>query len=118
VRNRGILEILEDYVTRDAQAFARADYGFELSGDERRRRFVIQSLLSGEALAFADYTRVMHSTLLDDLPEIVELVDLGLVTQSSESIVLTDAGLERSDAIGPWLYSQNVKTLMDDYSWR
>ena len=36
----------------------------------------------------------------------------------AERLQLTPEGLERSDAIGPWLYSAQVRALMDAYELR
>src|SRR5262249_44059420 len=57
VRAPGLREILADYVARPDEAFDYADYGFRLGPEEQRRRYVIQSLLSGEGLALAAYDR-------------------------------------------------------------
>ena len=48
----------------------------------------------------------------------VQLVDTGLATIDNASVQLTPAGIERSDAIGPWLYSPAVRRLSEDYAWR
>jgi oxygen-independent coproporphyrinogen-3 oxidase len=118
VRAPGIREILADYVARPDEAFDRADYGFRLEPGEQRRRYVIQSLLSGEGLAGAAYRNRFGTEPLDDLPELGELEPLGLARRDAERLRLTPAGVERSDAIGPWLYSPAVRGLMGEYAWR
>jgi oxygen-independent coproporphyrinogen-3 oxidase len=55
---------------------------------------------------------------LDDLPDLAELVEHGLARQSAGLLQLTEAGLERSDTIGPWLYSARVRRLMEAYELR
>ena len=55
---------------------------------------------------------------LDDVPTLAELVEHGLAVQSDEGLRLTDAGMEWSDSIGPWLYSSTVRTLMERYELR
>jgi oxygen-independent coproporphyrinogen-3 oxidase len=118
VRASGIQEIIADYLARPDAAFDRADYGFRLDADEQRRRYLIQSLLSHEGLSFPAYGRRFGSEAFDDLPELAELEPLGLAVHRAEKLHLTDAGLECSDTIGPWLYSARVRDLMGDYSWR
>ena len=44
-----VRSIIEDYVGRDAGDFARAEVGFHLDEEERRRRHVLQSLLGWRA---------------------------------------------------------------------
>ena len=74
--------------------------------DEQRRRYVIQSLLSARGPAWPPTPGGSAPTALDDLPELAELEPLGLAERDGGTCcALTDAGLERSDAIGPWLYS-------------
>lgn len=118
VRGSGVRAIIEDFVARPDGSFRVADYGCRLSDDDQKRRFVIQSLLSGEGLSLADYVRRFDSAALDDLPRLGELVELGLAKQTADGLVLTESGLARSDVIGPWLYSEKVRALMEAYTWR
>jgi oxygen-independent coproporphyrinogen-3 oxidase len=118
VRARGIREILADYVARADEAFDWADYGFRLGREEQRRRYVIQSLLSGEGLALTAYRSRFGTEALADLPELGELEPLGLALRDADRLRLTGAGVERSDTLGPVLYSEAVRALMGDYGWR
>jgi oxygen-independent coproporphyrinogen-3 oxidase len=118
VRAPGIREILADYVARPDEVFDRADYGFRLGSEEQRRRYIIQSLLSGEGLVLAAYRNRFGTEVFDDLPELGELEPLRLAQRDSEHLRLTAAGVERSDALGPWLYSEAVRKLMGEYAWR
>lgn len=118
VGSRGVGEIIADYAGRPTEWFTRADYGIELDEEDRRRRYVIQSLLSPEGLDMATYSRRFESPAFSDLPELAELEPIGLARQASGILRLTQSGLERSDAIGPWLYSAKVRERMEDYAWR
>ncbi len=109
VRAPGIREIIADYVARPDDAFDSADYGFHLGLEEQRRRYTIQSLLSGEGLMLAAYRDHFGTEPFDDLPELTELEPLGLARRDRDRLCLTKAGVERSDAIGPWLYSESVR---------
>jgi oxygen-independent coproporphyrinogen-3 oxidase len=51
---------------------------------------------------------------VDDLPQLTELITNELASHESERLQLTPAGLELSDAIGPWLYSPHVNRLMEE----
>jgi oxygen-independent coproporphyrinogen-3 oxidase len=114
----GVGAIIADYAGRPSASFGLADHGYRLDPEERRRRHVIQSLLSSQGLDLADYALRFGSRASDDLPELAELEPLGLATTELEILRLTEEGLERSDVIGPWLYSSRVRELMEDYSWR
>ncbi|KAB8198501.1 coproporphyrinogen III oxidase family protein [Lysobacter maris] len=115
VSRRSVAEILDDYLARDGASFARADYGIALDLDERRRRHVIQSLLIQPGLDREDYRQRFGSDCLDDLPQLRDLLELGLARFDASRLALNDAGMARSDTIGPWLVSDPVATLMRDY---
>jgi oxygen-independent coproporphyrinogen-3 oxidase len=115
---RGVREILAAFVARPEEAFAVADYGFRLDSGEQRRRYVLQSLLCQEGLDFTAYTRRFGPDVLEDLPCLAELAPRGLAERVENRLCLTAAGLEFSDALGPWLYSEQVRERMDGYTWR
>ena len=120
---KGIQDILADYVRRSTDAFDFADYGFPLNASEQRRRYVLQSLLQQPGLSLQNYARRFDSDVFTDFPQLSELEMLELAVrdrtrlQVSQVLQLTATGMECSDTIGPWLYSDKVKHLMDSYSW-
>jgi oxygen-independent coproporphyrinogen-3 oxidase len=114
----GVRAILADYIARPDAAFDVASYGFRLNSDDQRRRYVLQSLLLAEGFAPATYRRRFGTAVYDDLPELYALAAHGLAVATPERLQLTPAGLERSDAVGPWLYSAPVRALMDTYELR
>lgn len=113
-----IREILHHYVAMPAEEFAFAHYGYLLNGEEQRRRYVLKSLLEAGGLSLSAYQRRFGTMALTDLPMLHELLDFGLAVVECESMTLTAAGLERSDTIGPWLYSLPVSQLMGEYALR
>ena len=118
VGRTGVRAILEDYIRRDEERFALADYGFALDPEEQRRRFVLLSLLQSEGLDLDAYRERFGGDPVSDLPELVELEPLDLARRDDRRLVLTETGLERSDAIGPWLGSPRVRGLMESYDLR
>jgi oxygen-independent coproporphyrinogen-3 oxidase len=113
----GVRGLIADYVARPEQSFDWADYGFRLDAEDQRRRYVLQSLLYRNGLDETAYRRRFGTEALDDLPELSELEPLGLARRTPAGLRLTAKGLERSDTIGPWLYSAKVRGLMGDYAW-
>jgi len=107
--------ILADYIARPGPAFRFADYGFSLSPEEQRRRYLIQSLLQVAGLSISQYRQRFGSDVMTDFAELGELESRGLAQRTSDRLQLTPAGLERSDIIGPWLYSSRVVELMNCY---
>jgi oxygen-independent coproporphyrinogen-3 oxidase len=118
VGGAGVRAILADYIARPDQSFDAAHYGIALTAEDQRRRFLIQSILQVDGLDLAAYQRRFGTSALDDLPELAELEQFGLAAITDARIVLTDGGLERSDTIGPWLYTAGVQTLMEAYELR
>jgi oxygen-independent coproporphyrinogen-3 oxidase len=112
VSRPGVLNILGDYCARDSEAFRYAAHGFELSTDERVRRYVLKSILRREGLEMARFTAVFGESPLAALPPLAQLMSLGLLEERDGFLAPTDAGLEQSDAIAPFLYSARVRHLM------
>jgi oxygen-independent coproporphyrinogen III oxidase len=114
VKRDNVLSILEQYVRSDRESFSSVEYGFQLDEEDQRRRYVIKSLLTGEGLNQEDYKNCFGTNPLTEFPELSELETMQLVTTKSDRIRLTPAGLERSDVVGPFLYSEKVRRLMED----
>lgn len=115
---RGVRAILDEYLARDDRAFGLADFGIRLDPEDQRRRYVIQSLLQRPGIDRADYVARFGADVLTDLPELADLPEEGLAEADDTRFGLTEAGIERSDAIGPWLYSAKVRSRMREYRWR
>lgn len=111
----GVRTILQDYLARPAESFTYAHYGFHLDGEEQRRRQLITSLFDTGGIDPAIYQQRFQSEILDDFPAFQQLLDHSLVAPDHGLWKLTETGLEYSDAIGPWLYSRRVRTLMEEY---
>ncbi|WP_035759797.1 STM4012 family radical SAM protein [Granulicoccus phenolivorans] len=108
VERTPVKRILRDWIATDD--FTVATYGIELSADERMRRYVLQTLLHVDGL---DPDACRAATGLDpvtELPVLARLVAAELAERTGDGrIRLTAEGLELSDAIGPLLYSPQVR---------
>lgn len=109
----GVRRILEEYVATTDARFGLAEWGFRLDEDEQRRRYVIKSLLHGEGLLPAGYLARFGTPAAGDFPILQQWAKHGLIHQTPERLRLTELGLERSDCIGPWLYSPEVNRRLD-----
>jgi oxygen-independent coproporphyrinogen-3 oxidase len=114
----GVRTILNNYLNREPSEFTAAQHGYVLDVNDQRRRYVIQSLLQSEGLSCTDYQQRFGGDFLADLPQLCDLLPLGLASTAPDCFQLTPLGLERSDAIGPWLYSNRVRRLMEDFTCR
>jgi oxygen-independent coproporphyrinogen-3 oxidase len=112
---RGVRDIIDRWVLRTEADFAVADYGFILDASEQRRRWLLLSLLSDDGLDLAAYRAKFGASAGDHFPELDELSNQGFAEQLGDTFALTQAGLARADAIGPWLYSPDVRTRMAEY---
>lgn len=112
VDNRAVRSILDDYLGRPPQEFAVAEVGYRLDLAEQRRRWVIKSLLLADGLDRSGYAARFGGDPMADLPELNQLVTHGLAERSDQRLVLTAEGLARSDTVGSWLVSAQVRRAM------
>jgi len=114
----GVREILTGYLARNPADFAQAAYGIRLEPGEQRRRWLIKSLLHAEGLRLDEYHGRYGTSALEDFPNVTDLCESGLAARDDEWVRLTSLGLERSDAIGPWLYSEAMRARMEAFPLR
>ncbi|MDZ8070983.1 MAG: STM4012 family radical SAM protein [Nostoc sp. DedQUE08] len=112
---KGISEILQAYIQTADELFEYAHYGFQLNAEEQRRRYILLSLLSDKGLNCAIYRRQFGSEVYADFPDFSELLALNLAIKNEDILQLTEFGIERSDTIGAWLFSEKVQELMQNY---
>lgn len=118
VGRSGVRAILDDYCQRPAASFAFADHGVVLDTREQARRELIMSLLQCEGLCVETFRERFGQSPTDFFPEMRELEAAGLMTAGHDRLRLTPAGIERSDAVGPWLYSPTIQRRMAEYTLR
>jgi oxygen-independent coproporphyrinogen-3 oxidase len=110
--------IIDGYLRTSEEDFGYATHGAEVSLDDQRRRYVLKTLLRREGTPLTGYRTWFGSDPLADLPALQELFEEGLAERTAERLQLTDAGLELSDAIGPWLYSPAARERMNEFELR
>ena len=109
-----IHQILQSYIDKSPADFAYAHYGIALTEEDKRRRFILKSLLMIKGLDTDSYRREFHEEPLKEIPEILGLLENDLAHKNGSFIVLTDKGISFSDIIGPWLHSHKVIELMEE----
>jgi oxygen-independent coproporphyrinogen-3 oxidase len=109
-----VRDTIASYVSRPEAAFDWIDWGVRLDAGEQRRRYLIKSLLRSSGLSLDDYRARFGTDAVADFPELAALEAEGLTRRAGRRIESTDDGLERSDAIGPWLYSVAVTARMQE----
>ena len=101
-----------------AASFDRARHGFRLDRREQQTRWLLLSLLNVDGVDRAAYRERFDSDVLADFPELEQLADASLCVADDDVVRLTPAGLERTDSIGPWLWSADVHARMGAYELR
>ncbi|GHJ32462.1 coproporphyrinogen III oxidase [Streptomyces hygroscopicus subsp. sporocinereus] len=118
VEMREIRGIIDDYVSRPAADFARAEHGREMTGDEARRRHLLQSVLQAEGMDPAEYRARFGTDPAEDFAaELARFAARGWLDPDAapERLRLSAEGLAYSDALGPELFSPAVRTAMAAY---
>jgi oxygen-independent coproporphyrinogen-3 oxidase len=117
VRAASVREILADYAALDDRALAHARHGVALDEPEQRRRHVLLSLL-GEGMALDDFARRFGVDVFVEVPALAALCDAGLAEMRGGVLALTDRGVERSDAVGPMLFTAAMRDRMGGFELR
>jgi oxygen-independent coproporphyrinogen III oxidase len=115
VRRAGVLAIIDAYCAKDADAFRYAEHGVELDQDDQMRRFVVKSILRVDGLDRARFRNRFGADPLVVFAPLQGLLDSRLLDDADGSLVPTAAGLELSDAIGPWLTSSRIRLRMEAF---
>jgi oxygen-independent coproporphyrinogen-3 oxidase len=115
---RSVREILGAWLDETDDGFDVAHWGMPLDAEEQRRRWVAYALFVADGLDRAAYRACFGSDVYADLPALEELSSLGCAVESNGKLALTALGIERSDTIGPWLYSDDVRARMRGFALR
>lgn len=114
VSRQATASIIADYVA--AERHDVADYGFVLSEEEQKRRYILKAVLHSEGLSRREYeARFAGSDPLADYPELQLLTEAGWATLDRGQLRLNSEGMAYSDAIGAWLISPDVRARMERY---
>ncbi|WP_446209663.1 STM4012 family radical SAM protein [Micromonospora sp. IBSANI012] len=105
--------VLDDYLARPAEDFRHAEFGYRLDDTEQRRRWLLKSLLRADGVDPVAYRARFGRPPAEDFPQLGMLVERGWADDGG--LRLTPAGLARSDAVGPWLSSAEVRAAMTGY---
>jgi oxygen-independent coproporphyrinogen-3 oxidase len=107
--------ILDDWIDQPTIAFREATWGIRLTEDERRRRFLIQSLLHRTGLDSLAFRQLFGKAVEAVFPELLEWLAEGLVEPEADRWRLTRRGFEFSDYLGPSLYSAAGRAALERF---
>lgn len=104
VEAEAVHKVLDRWMQSTHGDFGLASWGCVLSDEDRRRRFILQSLLTLPGLDPVEFRKQFSTDLEQAFPELDSLVENGFVERRGDVFGLTPLGFEFSDAIGPALY--------------
>ncbi|WP_411122055.1 STM4012 family radical SAM protein [Streptomyces sp. x-19] len=113
-----IRSLIDDYATRTVEDFSRVEFGWRMTGDEPRRRHLLQSVLQAAGMPVAEYRTRFGTAPSDDFPaELAAFAARGWLdgTAGPDLLRLSPEGLAHSDALGPMLFSPGVRSRMAAY---
>lgn len=95
--------------------FSKIRHGILLSGEERRRRYVIRHLLIHPGLPAAGYQAHFGLDPAEDFPVIKEWMEKGYVVYKNAFFRLSPEGMALSDYLGPQLISPWIRKRMEEW---
>ena len=98
--------------------FNKINYGFELNLEEQKRRFLIKSLTDGGELATQKYSEMFRSNPFMEFELLAKLDEQGMLWENEGVLGLKSEAMKYEDVIGPALYSEKAKTLMEGFEWK
>lgn len=116
---REVRAIVDDYVAGTVDDFRRAVVGHAMTEDESRRRHLLQSLLQAAGMPAADYRSRFGAAPHEHFgAQLDRWSDRGWLLSEGGTLRLTELGMAYSDALGPELFSPQVRAAMAEYEGR
>lgn len=106
-------KILNDYI--NCQDYTKISYGYILSEEEIRRRYVIKNLLTVRGILISEYIEKFNSDIFEDYDILRNFMENKYLLQNDNRLHLSKEGLALSDAIGPKMISDEVRSRMNDW---
>ncbi len=115
VGRQEVKNIISNYNQRTQQDFSEVRYGFKLTLEEEKRRYLIKSFCENSGLEVNRYEQKFQHSPFIDFPQLQELFELNLVEEKNNKLSLNLAGRALEDVIGPWLYSTSVQKTIQEF---
>ncbi|MFC9330028.1 STM4012 family radical SAM protein [Kitasatospora sp. NPDC057015] len=112
-----VRRIIDDYIATPTQDFRRAQWAFRMDEDERRRMYLLQTLLESAGTSVARYRERFGATPREHFPaQFAELSARDWATEDATGTLrLTPEGMAWADAVGPLFFSARVNEAMAAY---
>lgn len=113
VNQSNIDNIIEAYLKEENFYFAT--YGYVLSEEEIKRKYILKSILKVSGLDINMYFERFGTYPIDDFKELEELMDGGFLEADNSILHPTDTGIKYSDAIGCLFISNEVNKKVNEF---
>ncbi|RXI51521.1 coproporphyrinogen III oxidase family protein [Clostridium tetani] len=114
VNQSNINSIINNYLKEENLYYAT--YGYILSEDEIKRKYILKSILKVTGLDLEEYFKRFNKNIFDDFNEINLLIDKGFLIKKGTRVYPTEKGLKYSDAMGCLFISNEVNKKTQDFS--
>jgi oxygen-independent coproporphyrinogen III oxidase len=116
VEASGVHSILDAWMQQSDAEFASAHWGCKLTEDDRRRRFLMQSVLALPGFVEEEFVRIFGAISCELRAQLAKLMQTGYVENKGGRWRLTPLGFEFSDAIGPALYAPTRLAQFEEFA--
>lgn len=113
VKQETCQRILKDYI--NCEDYTKISYGYLLSDEEIRRRYVIKNILTVRGICLSEYKVRFNSDILCDYELLNDWIQNNYLMIKEDFLCSTKEGLALSDYIGPLLISDEVRQRMEDW---
>lgn len=113
VSQQACQNILKDYIS--CEDYTKISYGYLLSDEEIRRRYVIKNILTSRGIFVSEYMKKFNSNIFEDYDILQSFIDDKHLLKNGDRLYLSEEGLALSDAIGPLLISEEVSSRMKEW---
>ena len=113
VEDVNINNIINDYLKEEDFTFA--GYGYKLSEEEQKIKYVLKSILKITGFNPEDYSEKFHTDPLTEFSELGRLINEGYLIREGNRIFPSAKGLKYSDYIGTLFITDEIKRKMEEF---
>ena len=113
VEDKNINSIIDDYLKEENFAFA--GYGYKLSEEEQKIKYILKSILKITGFNSEDYREKFHTDPLKEFSELDRLINEEYLVREGNRIFPSAKGLKYSDYIGTLFITDNIKRKMEEF---
>ena len=114
VEDKNINSIIDDYLKEENFAFA--EYGYKLSEEEQKIKYILKSILKITGFNTEDYREKFHTEPLEEFSELEKLINEGYLIREGNRIFPSAKGLKYSDYIGTLFITDGIKRKMEEFT--